>query len=81
MVVLLLIDNTKLEIISDKIFLKILRYKPNILPPMIKNTYSSNPNPTTNLLPNPSVLLFLKQYSQSVEALKGKKGSYLLAKN
>lgn len=81
MVVLLLIDNTKLEIISDKIFLIILRYKRNILLPMIKNTYSSNPNPTTNLLPHPKVLLFLKQYSQSIETLKGKNRSYLLGKN
>lgn len=81
MVLLLLIDSAKLEIILDKIIFKILRYNPNITPPMIKNTYSSHLNSTATLLPDPRIIMFLKQYSQSLEVLKGKKKPYIVGKN
>jgi hypothetical protein len=48
---------------------------------MIKNTYSANPTPATALLPDPSVLQFLKSYSQALEVLKGKKDKIFIGKN
>jgi len=48
---------------------------------MIKNTYSAQPTPSTSLLPDPSILQFLKMYSQSIEVIKGKTASILVGKN
>jgi hypothetical protein len=48
---------------------------------MIKNTYPTSPTSTTTLLPDPSVLQFLKAYSQSLEVLKGKKDRIFIGKN
>jgi len=40
---------------------------------MIKNTYPTTSTSSTNLLPHPNVLQFLKMYSSSLDVVKGKK--------
>jgi hypothetical protein len=79
---LLLIDATKLEIICDIIFAAFLRLclKP-LIQPMIKNTYPAQPTPSATLLPDPSILQFLKMYSRSIEVIKGKNAAILVGKN
>jgi hypothetical protein len=48
---------------------------------MIKNPYSAQPTSSTTLLPDPSILQFLKMYSQSLEVIKGKSASIIVGKN
>ena len=48
---------------------------------MIKNPYSAQPTSSASLLPDPSILQFLKMYSQSLEVIKGKSASILVGKN
>jgi hypothetical protein len=48
---------------------------------MIKNTYPAQPTPSATLLPDPSILQFLKMYSQSLEVIKGKTASVFVGKN
>lgn len=48
---------------------------------MIKNTYATHSKATKALLASPQVLNFLKQYSASIEVLKGKKQCIWIAKN
>ncbi len=48
---------------------------------MIKNPYSEQPTSSATLLPDPSILQFLKMYSQSLEVIKGKSASILVGKN
>jgi hypothetical protein len=48
---------------------------------MIKNTYSVTATSNPTLLPNASVIDFLKRYSQSIEVLKGTKTKVVLDKN
>jgi hypothetical protein len=82
LLLLLLIDDTKLEIICDIIFDSFSRLcsKP-FKKPMIKNTYPAPSASNTTLLPDPRVLQFLKMYSQSLEVVKGKKASIFIGKN
>jgi hypothetical protein len=48
---------------------------------MIKNPYSAQPTSSTTLLPDPSIVQFLKMYSQSVEVVKGLSTAVLVGKN
>lgn len=48
---------------------------------MIKNTYSAPTTSNPTMLPNASVIDFLKRYSQSIEVLKGVKSKVVFDKN
>jgi hypothetical protein len=52
-----------------------------LIQPMIKNTYPAQPTPSATLLPDPSILQFLKMYSRSIEVIKGKNAAILVGKN